>query len=151
MEGTSLVVQWLRLCSRGTGWIPSQGITILHAMQPDPRGGKKSAGQKADMEKVTWPITARPLGSKSHWGAGVRSHSATGTNSVSNLSRFGVILSHQAFTWEDEPASTLTALWGPGQSAQLAIHSLSPTATVRSYMCVIWSHRVYSGITCYAV
>ena len=34
MRGTSLVVQWLRLCasnSGDTGWIPNLGTKILHA------------------------------------------------------------------------------------------------------------------------
>ena len=36
-KGTSLVVQWLRLCTstaRGTGLIPGQETKILHAGQP---------------------------------------------------------------------------------------------------------------------
>ena len=36
MPGTSLVVQWLRICTStagGIGSIPGQGTKILHAMQ----------------------------------------------------------------------------------------------------------------------
>ena len=30
MDKTSLVVQWLKLCAEGTGWLPGQGTKILY-------------------------------------------------------------------------------------------------------------------------
>ena len=48
--GTSLAVQWLRLCTsnaRGAGSNPSQGTKIPHATQPRPKKKKKNLRQRS--------------------------------------------------------------------------------------------------------
>ena len=49
--GTSLVVQWLRLCAptaRSTGLIPDGGTKVLHALKCS-QGEKKKEGKKEKM------------------------------------------------------------------------------------------------------
>ena len=61
-DGTSLVVQWLRLCASnagGAGLMPSQGTNIPQALRCSPRHPPK----KRKKSKGWWNCTNRQLGS----------------------------------------------------------------------------------------
>ena len=54
MRGTSLVVQWLRLCasnSGDTGWTPNLGTKILHAAGCAPPPKKNKIREKIDQAR----------------------------------------------------------------------------------------------------
>ena len=55
MIGTSLVVQWLRLCAEGAGLIPDQGTKIPYVTPPPKKGkGKRTTGA---MPQPVTPLT----------------------------------------------------------------------------------------------
>ena len=47
MIGTSLVVQWLRLCAEGAGLIPDQGTKILY-VTPPPKKKKRKKNHRSN-------------------------------------------------------------------------------------------------------
>ena len=61
MTGTSLAVQWLRLCTSnagGKGSVPSQGTEIPHAVWRGKKK-KKSLGEKPQQKGRSWAIRLR--------------------------------------------------------------------------------------------
>ena len=69
-EGTSLAVQWLRLCSstaEGTSLIPDQGTKILYATyhsQTAPKNSKKTTTMKYHLTLVRMAIIKQSTNNK---------------------------------------------------------------------------------------